>query len=148
MFLVPLSPASRSASDFARNLGRLIDDRFFDRSPANGADVAQRSPALDVAESEGSYSVSIDLPGVGKDAVKIAIDGRRISVSAQTASEETSKDGKRMIYRERSTASFARSFTLPEEVDQEASQAKLDNGVLSLTLAKKRAAAAKQLTVN
>ena len=148
MFLVPLSPASRSASDFARSLGRLFDDSFFERSTANGADVAQRSPALDVAESEGSYSVSIDLPGVGKDAVKIAIDGRRISVSAQTASEETSKDGKRMIYRERSSASFARSFTLPEEVDQEASQAKLDNGVLSLTLAKKRAAAAKQLTVN
>ena len=44
---------------------------------------------------------------------------------------------------------FARSFTLPEEVDQDASQAKLDNGVLSLTLAKKRAAASAQhLTVN
>ena len=148
MFLVPFSPASRSASDFARSIERIFDDGFFDRPAASGAEVAQRSPALDVAETEGGYSVSLDLPGVAKEAVKIAIDGRRVSVSAQTQREETKKDGERVIYRERSSASFARSFTLPEEIDQEASQAKLDNGVLALTLAKKRAAAAKQLTVN
>ena len=151
MFLVPFSPASRSASDFARSIERIFDDGFFDRpgfGAASGAEVAQRSPALDVAETEGSYSVSLDLPGVAKEAVKIAIDGRRVSISAQTQREETRKDGERVIYRERSSASFARSFTLPEEIDQEASQAKLDNGVLALTLAKKRAAAAKQLTVN
>ena len=151
MFLVPFSPASRSASDFARSIERLFDDSLFDRPDvggASGAEVAQRSPALDVAETEGGYSVSLDLPGVAKEAVKVAIDGRRVSVSAQTQREETKKDGERVIYRERSAASFARSFTLPEEIDQEASQAKLDNGVLALTLAKKRATAAKQLTVN
>ena len=148
MFLVPFSPASRSASDFARSIERIFDDSLFDRPVASGAEVAQRSPALDVAETDGGYSVSLDLPGVAKENVKIAIDGRRVSVSAQTQREETRKDGERVIYLERSSASFARSFTLPVEIDQEASQAKLDNGVLALTLAKKRAAAAKQLTVN
>ena len=148
MFLVPFSPASRSASDFARSIERIFDDGFFDRPAAGGAEAAQRSPALDVAETDGGYSVSLDLPGVAKENVKIAIDGRRVSVSAQSQREETRKDGERVIYRERSSASFARSFTLPEEIDQEASQAKLDNGVLALTLAKKRATAAKQLTVN
>lgn len=148
MFLVPFSPASRSASDFARSIERFFDDSLFDRPVAGGAEVAQRSPALDVAETEAGYSVSLDLPGVAKENVKIAIDGRRVSVSAQTEREETKKDGERVIYRERSSASFARSFTLPEEIDQEASLAKLDNGVLSLTLAKKRATAVKQLTVN
>ena len=148
MFLVPFSPASRSASDFARSIDRFFDDAYFDRPAARGAEVAPRSPALDVAETEGGYSVSLDLPGVAKQDVKIAIDGRRVSVSAQTQHEETQKDGERVIYRERSSASFARSFTLPEEIDQDASQAKLDNGVLALTLAKKRAMAAKQLSVN
>ena len=149
MFLVPFTPSARSSSAFARSLDRLFDDSF-DRLVSHGsdADVAQRNPALDVAETERGYSVQIDLPGVAKDDVKIAIDGRRVSVSAHTQREESKKDGERMIYRERSSASFARTFTLPEEIDQDASQAKLDSGVLSLTLTKKRAAAARTLTVN
>ena len=52
-----------------------------------------------------------------------------------------------MILRERAFASFARSFTLQSEIDQSASQAKLDNGVLTLTLTK-RSPASTQLTVN
>lgn len=100
---------------------------------------------------EAGYAVSVDLPGVAKDDVKITIDGRSVSVSAQTQREETKQDAdekSRVIYRERSASSFARSFTLPEEIDQDASQARLDNGVLVLSLAKKRVAAAKQLTIN
>jgi len=146
MLLVPLT---RSSSDLSRSFDRLFDD-FFDRpygSPA-ASEAALRSPALDVAETERGYSVTVDLPGVAKDDVKITIDGRRVGLSAQTQREETRKDGERMIYRERSSASFARTFTLPEEIDQEASSAKLDNGVLTLILAKKRATAAKSLTIN
>ena len=138
MFLIPVA---RSASGLSRSFDRVFDSTF------NG-ETALRSPSLDVAETEGGYNVSIDLPGVAKDDVKITIDGRRVNVSAQTQREETKKDGERVIYRERAASSFARSFTLPEEVDQDASQAKLDSGVLSLTLAKKRAAASKQLTIN
>ena len=136
-----LVPVARSASDLSRSIDRLFDNAF-------GGEPALRSPSLDVAETEGGYSVAIDLPGVAKDDVKITIDGRHVSVTAQTQREETEKEGERVIYRERSSQSFARSFTLPEEVDQDASQAKLDSGVLSLTRAKKRAAAARHLTIN
>ena len=82
MFLVPLSPASHSASDFARSIERFFDDGVFDRTTHRGAEVAQRSPALDVAETEGGYSVSLDLPGVAKQDVKIAIDGRTSTPAA------------------------------------------------------------------
>lgn len=136
-----LVPVVRSASDLSRSFDRLFDSAF-------GTEAALRSPSLDVAETEGGYSVAIDLPGVAKDDVKITIDGRRVSVNAQTQRNEEKKEGERVIYRERSSQSFARSFTLPEEVDQDASQAKLDSGVLSLTLAKKRASASKPLTIN
>ena len=146
MFLVPVT---RHSPQLARTFDRLFDDTF-DRLFSTPADTqaALRSPALDVAETEQGYQVSIDLPGVAKDDVKISIDGRRVSVSAQTQCESEQKDGPRLIYRERSSASFARSFTLPEEIDQDASHAKLELGVLALTLAKKRVAAAKQLTIN
>ncbi len=52
-----------------------------------------------------------------------------------------------MILRERAFASYARSFTLQSEIDQASSQAKLDNGVLTLTLVK-RDPVATQISVN
>ncbi len=146
MFLVPVT---RSSSGLVRSFDRLFDETFnrMAGAPADPA-VALRSPSLDVAETEQGYNVAIDLPGVAKHDVKLSIDGRRVSVTAQTNREESKEDGQRVIYRERSSASFARSFTLPEEIDQDASQAKLDQGVLKLSLAKKRVAAAKTLTIN
>lgn len=148
MFLVPVT---RSTSELARSFDRLFDDsfdRFFGAGGAGGAEGTLRSPSLDVAETDRGYNVAIDLPGVTKEDVKITIEGRHVNVSARTQREETKKEGERVIYRERSSSSFARAFTLPEEVDQESSQAKLENGVLTLTLAKKRVVAAKQLTIN
>ena len=142
MFIVN---TARPSSDLSRSIDRLFDstlDRVF------SGETALRSPSLDVTETDVGYNVSIDVPGVTKDEVKITIDGRRVSVSAQAPREENKSQGERVIHRERSASNFLRSFTLPEEVDQDASQAKLDSGVLSLTLAKKRAAAAKHLMVN
>jgi HSP20 family protein len=145
MFLVPLS---RNASELSRSFERLFDDSF-DRYFAPAAQAGKhRSPPLDVSESERAYTVKLDLPGVSKDDVKIAIDGRRISVEAQTRKEDEKKDDDRVVYRERSLASYARSFSVAADVDQAQSSAKLDNGVLTLTLAKRGTPAAARITVN
>lgn len=109
---------------------------------------ARRAPSLDVVETERGYDVSVDLPGVAKEDVKITIEGRQVKLDAQAQSEPGRKDGERLIYRERAASRYARSLTLPEELDQEASQARLVNGVLTLSLAKKRAAAARQVPIN
>lgn len=148
MFLVPLT----RTSELARNFDRLFDDsfdRFF--SASNGND-STRSPALDVTESDRGYTVHMDLPGVAKEDVQVSIDGRRITVQAQARrsdeKRDDKKDGDRVVYRERSVASFARTFTLPLEVDQAESSAKLDNGVLTLALPKRGARTASQIAVN
>jgi HSP20 family protein len=146
MFLVPMT---RNASELARSFDRLFDDsfeRFFAPAAQGGSELA-RSPALDVAESERAYTVKLDLPGVAKEDVKISIDGARISVEAQTRKEEEKKDGDRIVYRERSMSSYARSFTVAAAVDEAESSAKLENGVLTLILSKRSAPAAKRLTV-
>lgn len=144
MFLVPMA----RTSELLRNFDRLFDESF-DRfaAPTSAASVA-RTPALDVAESERAYTVALEMPGVSRDDIKVSIDGRRVSVEASTSKTEEKKDGNRVIYRERSESSFARSFTLPVEVDQAESTAKFDNGVLKLELPKRRAATAKQLPIN
>jgi HSP20 family protein len=145
MFLVPMT---RNSSELARSFDRLFDDsfdRFFAPAPQDGN---PRSPAIDVAESERAYTVKLDLPGVAKEDVKISIDGRRINVEAQTRKEEEKKDGDRVVYRERSLSSYARSFTVAADIDQAESAGKLENGVLTLTLTKRGAPSAAQITVS
>jgi HSP20 family protein len=152
MFLVPVS---RRTQDWSR----LFDDidRFFG-TPAPAATAAAThatataastvSPALDVTESDAAWTVRLDLPGVAKEDVKIAIDGNQVSVQAQMRQEAERSEGERTVYRERTTGSYARRFRLPAEVDQSQSAARLDSGVLTLTLGKRSAAASAQLTVN
>jgi HSP20 family protein len=146
MFLVP---ETRSASDLVRHFDRLFDeslDRFFVSVP-NGA-ALKRSPALDVAESEQAYTVTLDLPGVAKDDVKVSVEGRKVSIEANSAKTHERKNGDRVLVRERAASSFSRSFVLPVELDQERSTAKLEHGVLTLELAKRGNASAKKITVN
>ena len=142
MFLVPVSRESRQ-------LSRLFDDafeRFFGPVAATETNGA-RSPALDVAESDRGYTVKLEMPGVAKEDIKVAIEGRQVSVQAHSERADERKEGDRVVYRERLTSSFARSFTLPMDVDQAESNAKLENGVLTLTLPKKQASGSQRLTI-
>lgn len=150
MFLIPVSRESR---DVARSFDRLFDEAFgnFFGGPAvagSRGEAAARSPALDVAESDRAYTVKLEMPGVKKEDVKVTIDGKRVSVSAQSESAEEKKEGDRIVYRERSVASYSRSFTLPVEMDQAGASAKLEHGVLTLELPKRGTTAAAQLTIN
>ena len=140
MFFVPISHAvnravTRESSPLAHLLG-AIDS------------TASRSPALDVAETDAGYTVKLEMPGVAKDDIKVSVEGRKVSLQAQSASSDEKKDGERVLYRERPATSYARSFTLPVEVDQAESGAKLEHGVLTLTLPKRHVRAAAQITVN
>ena len=101
-----------------------------------------------VYDAHSCFVTPLDLPGVARDDVKVSVDGRQVTLEAQAKSTQEKKDGERTVYRERSEVSYSRSFTLPVEVDEAASQAKLDNGVLTLTLAKKVAPGASRITVN
>lgn len=143
MLLFPVASRPSYSADFARTLDRLFGD-----TPETTPTESARAPALDVVETEQSYAVSVDLPGVAKDEVKVSVNGRRVTIEAQTRQAPDKTEGTRVLYRERQAAHYARSFVLPVEVDQTASQARLENGVLTLTLNKKAASSASQITVN
>ena len=160
MFIVPVS---RRAAVRARHFDRLFDtaiDQLFAQPTADAAPV--RRPAIDVSESDRGYVVTLDVPGVTREDVKVSIDGRRVSIvaearAAQVADDTTaeapaadaapSQPADNVILRERAFASYARSFTLQSEIAHSASQARLENGVLTLTLTKRNANET-QLTVN
>ena len=146
MFIVPLARTHRDP----RLLSRLLDDsidRFF-ATPAATQRPTSRSPVLDVVETAGAYTVTLEMPGVAKEDVKISVEGRQVSVQAQGQPAEAAKEGEQIVYRERAVASYARSFTLPTEVAQAEAGAKLENGVLTLTLPKRGASGATQININ
>ena len=103
---------------------------------------------LDVSESEGAYTVKLEIPGVGKEDIKVSVEGRAVTVQAQSQKVDEKKEGERLVYRERSVSSYARTFTLPVEVEQAEAGAKLEHGVLTLTLPKRSARATARITVN
>lgn len=142
MFVIPVARNAhlQAAAELSRRVERLFD---LERPDA----VALRSPALDVSETEHSYILQLDLPGVSKEAVKVRIEGRKVSIDAEQPRAEA-REGEHNLYRERAVTRFSRQINLPKEVTQNNSSAKLDNGVLTLTLAKRQLEGSGELSVS
>jgi HSP20 family protein len=102
---------------------------------------------LDVTEKNGTYQVTADLPGVKKEDIQVAIDGSQVTLTAEIKREKEVAEGEQVLHTERSFGKVSRSFSLPQELDEEKAQAKFRDGVLELTLPKKAAAARKALTI-
>ncbi|MBC7957847.1 MAG: Hsp20/alpha crystallin family protein [Cytophagales bacterium] len=126
------------------SLSRAIDQLFNDRYPTDET----RVPALDVVESDTAYTLSFDLPGLTKDQLKVTVQGRRVSIETNATVAANTKEGERVLYRERSAAQYARTVSLPAEVDQSTSVAKFENGVLTLTLTKRVPTGATQISIS
>jgi HSP20 family protein len=135
--------------------GRMVESMFEDFfAPAAQAAALSRwpeegisSPRLNVTETEKTFQVHAEMPGVKKEDVKVAIDKQRVTIEAQTRHEEEKREGENLVYAERTARKFMRSFMLPTEVDDAGADARLEDGILTLTLPKKRASAAKRLTI-
>ena len=158
MFVVPLSRSAalsrRAASpSFGSALDRLFDesfDRYLDGA-RTGAE--SRTPAMDVTESDTAYTIVLDVPGSTREQLKVSVEGRRVSIETVDVTTDAPADqpkaaAPRVLYRERSTARYARTVSLPAEVDQASSSAKFENGVLTLTLAKKVPTGALQISIS
>ena len=133
-------------------LNELMDDFFkgyFVRPMVYEGDA--RGTALrmkvDVAESNGAYIVTAEIPGIRKEDVQITIDGAQVTLTAEVKREREASAEERVLHAERVFGKLTRSFTLPQEVDEQTAQAKLRDGVLELTLPKKAAASRKTITV-
>jgi HSP20 family protein len=129
---------------------RDIDEMFHDFSPSiwRNADNAPRM-RMDVTENEKEYVVKAEIPGVQKEDIKVAINGNQVSLTAEIKEEKSTGDaGKSGALRsERYYGQMHRSFTLPQEVDDDQAEAHYENGVLHLLLPKKVGTGGKQLAI-
>ncbi|RXA21229.1 Hsp20/alpha crystallin family protein [Methanosarcina sp. MSH10X1] len=93
------------------------------------------TPAVDIQEEEDKLVVTTDLPGIDKEDVQINLREDMLEISAKTGKEkETEEEG--YLRRERAYTQFYRAIRLPASVKEEGSTAKMENGVLTITLPK------------
>jgi len=93
------------------------------------------TPAVDIKEEEDKLVVTTDLPGINKEDVEINLKEDMLEIKAKTGKEkETEEEG--YIRRERAYTQFYRAVRLPTSVKEEGSTAKMENGVLTITLPK------------
>jgi len=102
---------------------------------------------VDVAEKNGAYIVSAELPGVKKEDINVNVDGAQVTLEAEVKREKEATKDERVLHSERVYGKVSRSFTLPQEVDETKTEARFRDGVLELTLPKKAAAQRKQISI-
>jgi len=102
---------------------------------------------VDVAEKNGAYLVTAEVPGVKKEDIHVSVDGAQVTLEAEVKQEREAGKDERVLHVERVYGKATRSFTLPQELDESKVEAKYRDGVLELLLPKKAAAARKQITV-
>ncbi len=113
------------------------------------AEMTQRAPQikLDVNENEANFLIKAEMPGVRKEDIDVRIDGNRVTISAELKKESDEKKEGRVIRSERQYGYASRSFTLSCAVDESKADAKMQDGVLKLTLPKKATTSSRRLPI-
>ena len=132
----------------------LFDDFFKDVAPGfyvrplHGDNLPSPSQIkIDVKETPSAYTVVAEVPGVAKEDIHVTVEGSVVTLRAEVKQHDSEASGEKVLRSERYYGAVARSFQLPQEVDQAGAKAKYENGVLLLTLPKKQASGAQRLNI-
>jgi len=105
------------------------------------------SPAVDVVDKKDEIIVKADLPGLQREDIDVTIENNVLTIRGEKKREEEHKDGD-VVRCERYYGSFQRAFTLPSSVSPDKVQAKFNDGVLELVIAKREEAKLKQVKID
>ncbi len=114
-----------------------IFNDFFDNSWMNRP--TYTAPAINVMENEHEYEVELAAPGLDKEDFKVHVDSENnlhIEMEKKSENKEGKKHG-RYLRREFSYEKFQQTLLLPDDVDAERIEAKVEKGVLNVRLPKK-----------
>ncbi len=141
----------RRGIDPVGELDRLQNEinRLFDYDYGANGGLLDRavSPALDVVEDDNTFTVYMDLPGVEEKNVDVSIASNVLTIKGTKELPELGEDVK-VYRREEWEGSFQRTLSLPHSVDTQKVQAKMKNGVLTVTLPKREETKPKQIKVD
>lgn len=143
---------TRELADFEREISRFFNS-FGNRlgvtrkdEDKEGYENAVWAPLTDISEDKDNYKLSIDLPGVKKDDVKISYNDGQITISGERKYEQEKKEEK--YHRvERAFGKYFRSFSLPKEIQPENITAEFKDGSLTVTVPKAEEAKPKEIEI-
>jgi HSP20 family protein len=115
--------------------------------PGLGLRPASVFPAINLTEDPDNYYIRAELPGIKADVLNIQAVGRNLTLSGERT---IAAEGENVKYhrREREAGKFSRVIGLPGDIDTDKVDAKLANGMLTVTIAKAEASKPKQITIN
>ncbi len=132
----PARAARWDLLDEMRQMQNQINDMFkeisFGDKWSGGGVLA---PLVDVKDESDNISVTTDLPGVNKEDVDVDVRDNMLTISAKCEMESGDSD-EDYTRRERTYSMFSRTLTLPERVTSDGAKARLEDGVLKVTLPK------------
>ncbi len=98
------------------------------------------APSVDISETDDTFEVRAELPGVAKDDLHVSVKENLLTLSGEKRQENAGDDTQNYRRVERRYGSFQRRFTLPSEVATDDIKAEYSNGVLTLSIPKPEAA--------
>lgn len=90
-------------------------------------------PRADIREEKGHYIVSLEMPGVRKEGLEIFVENSELTIIGRRPEVPTKGE---LLYRESRRADFRRVFELDGSIDVDRITAKMENGIVTLTLPK------------
>ena len=139
---------ARAFIDPAESFSRDFDvlSRFFNGGQNQGERLAPYG--VDIRENGDQLVVEAELPGFTKDQVDITLENQTLTIAAERRNEVKDQNEGGYLLNERRFSRFLRSFTLPPTVDEKSVQAKLENGVLTVTLNKREETKPRKISVS
>src|SRR5688572_6513773 len=142
----PADPFELAQRDFDQVLGRLFNGS---QTQDGGARLAPYG--VDIREDGDHFYVEAELPGFKKDEIDITLENQTLTISAERSEQSKNGQGSQsgeLLLHERRYRRFLRSFTLPPTVDDQTVNAKLAEGVLTVTLNKREETKPRKIQVS
>lgn len=132
----------REIAEMQRQFDRAFNDVWSDTESR----MSENWMPIDVTETEDSYTVAADLPGLNADDIEVNFHDGVLTIHGEVQ-RKAENDENRVLVRERTYGKFSRQIRLPMHVDADKIQASYDEGVLTLELPKAESAKPRQIQV-
>jgi HSP20 family protein len=119
-------------------------DRWLGDANGNESWTAVRLPRTNVSEADDAYVFTMEMPGLTREDIEVNLEGDTLVVKG---AKEVTQEEKGLRHREYHSTKFERTFSVGEGIDREKVKAKMENGILTVTLPKVAAKLGRKIDV-